>query len=90
MGDTNHSKLTPPELAKRFRCKVDKIHIWIRSGELRAVNAAAKLGGRPRWLIDEADVAVFEERRANRPEPKPTRQHRQKVERPAGWVEYFK
>ena len=60
-------KLTPPELARRLRVHPDKILGWIRSGELRAINVAANPRGRPRWRIDPADVAAFEQRRAARP-----------------------
>jgi hypothetical protein len=57
------TKITPRALARRYRVSPDKILAWIRSGELRAVNIATKPGGRPRYAIDEADVAAFEERR---------------------------
>lgn len=65
-----HTKLTPPELAAQLGVSVDKILTWIHSGELRAVNLATRLGGRPRFRIDPADVAEFENRRVARPIPK--------------------
>lgn len=37
---------------------------WIRRGELRAINAATRLGSRPRYLVDVDDLAAFESRRA--------------------------
>jgi hypothetical protein len=61
------SKLTPPELARRWGISSDKILRWIASGELIATNAAATANGRPRWLIDLADLAAFELRRAAQP-----------------------
>jgi hypothetical protein len=70
------SKLTPPQLAARWGISPDKIVAWIRSGELRAIDAATRRGGRPRYLIDLADVLAFEEGRAIVP---PTRDGRRQV-----------
>jgi len=68
------SKITPPELAARWGIDCHKVLQWIRSGELKAIDAATKLGGRPRYLIDHADVAAFEARRAvGAPAPTPRR-----------------
>jgi hypothetical protein len=61
------TKLTPPALARRWGISVDKVLAWIRSGELRAFNAATRTGGRPRWLIDETDLIAFENRRSAKP-----------------------
>ncbi|HLJ92941.1 MAG TPA: helix-turn-helix domain-containing protein [Gemmataceae bacterium] len=61
---TQVTKLTPPELARRWGLSPDKILAWIHSGELPAINAARSAAGRPRWLIDVADIVVFERRRA--------------------------
>jgi excisionase family DNA binding protein len=61
------SKLTPPEVARLWGVSPDKVLAWIAGGELRAVNAATRPGGRPRWLIDRADLAAFEAARAARP-----------------------
>jgi excisionase family DNA binding protein len=61
------TKLTPPELARRWGISADKILRWIASGEIRATNAASSSQGRPRWLIDLADLAEFESRRAAQP-----------------------
>jgi excisionase family DNA binding protein len=51
--------LTPPQVAARFGIRADKVLGWIRAGELRACNVAARLGGRPRWRISEADLLAF-------------------------------
>jgi len=79
------SKLSPPELAAQWGVDTHKVLAWIRSGELRAVNLAARIGGRPRYKIDLADVAVFEARRAAGPQPKAARRRRQ----PEGITQYF-
>jgi transposase len=63
----SRTKLTPPMIAHRFGVSTDKIIAWIRSGELRGVNIATKANGRPRYVVDEADLAVFEQRRTAQP-----------------------
>jgi hypothetical protein len=70
-------KLTPPEVAQRFGIDPAKVLAWIRSGELRAMNAATTRSGRPRYLIDEADLAAFEMARSTTPAPKVQRKRRQ-------------
>jgi len=73
------TKLTPPEIAKCWGVSVEKILAFIRSGELRAINAAFPgRNQRPRFLIDVADLADFERRRSTGPAPKqPPKQKRQ-------------
>jgi len=68
--------LTPPQVARRLAVSPDKVIGWIRAGELRAVHVVRSLGGRPRWRIDPADLAVFEARRSAGPTPKPVRLRR--------------
>ena len=70
--------LTPPQVAERFAVDPAKVLTWIRSGELRALNAATKTGGRPRYRISPADMAVFEAARAAGPQPMATRCRRRK------------
>jgi hypothetical protein len=78
--------MTPPELARMWRISPDKVLAWIHSGELRATNMAARLGGRARYRIDWTDAVEFEERRAVQP-PAKTPRRRQK---PSGNViEFF-
>ncbi|MCB0909936.1 MAG: helix-turn-helix domain-containing protein [Nocardioidaceae bacterium] len=80
--------LTPPEVAKLWGIKPHKVLAWIRSGELRAMNAAEQLGGRPRYLIDLADLQAFvKARQATADPPKPRRQIRKS--KPSDFVEYF-
>lgn len=57
-------KISPPELARRYGIDPAKVLRWIRCGELRAVNIASRPTGRPRFVIDEADIAAFELRRS--------------------------
>jgi hypothetical protein len=80
------SRLTPPQVAERYGVAVEKIHHWIRTGELQALNVATSPHGRPRWSIDPADLQVFEARRQARPQPPATRRRRQSGEHV---TEYF-
>lgn len=57
-------KLTPPEVAKLWGVSPDKVIAWIRSGELRAIDASRNRGQRPRYLIDIADLEAFENARS--------------------------
>ena len=65
---TSRQKLTPPQLAKQWGISDRKVLDWIESGELRAINAATRPDGRPRYLIDGRDVEAFERRRAVNPQ----------------------
>ncbi len=84
-GNGVHSgreKLTPPELARRWGIKPEKVLAWIRSGELRAINAATQQSGRPRYLIDPDEVEAFEQRRAVVERPAVTRRRRRRRDVP--------
>ena len=77
----------PPELASRWGISPEKVIAWIRNGELRAIDASSRRGqGRPRFLIDEADIAAFERSREVVPVVKSTRRKR----RPPGLVRHFR
>ena len=73
---TNRCKVTPPALAKSWGISVDKVLTWIRSGELRAIDASTRHGGRPRYLIDPVDVEAFEAKRTVQPQVPHTRRGR--------------
>ncbi len=62
-GRNRRSKMTPPQYAQSLGVKAEKVLAWIRSGELRAIDASTRPGRRPRYLIDLADILVFEQRR---------------------------
>lgn len=57
--------LTPPQVAARYGVATVKVHRWIATGELRAVNLATTQQCRPRWRIYETDLADFEQRRCS-------------------------
>jgi excisionase family DNA binding protein len=80
-------RLTPPELARQLGVSADKILGWIRDGSLRAVNVATTTSGRPRWVIDLADLAAFEETRVSRAQTPKISKRRAKA--PAGVIRFF-
>ena len=74
------------EVARRFGVSLDKVAAWIRSGELCAINLATNARGRrPRFVVDEADLAVFEASRAAKPTTAAPR-HRKVA---AGVIQFF-
>ena len=78
--------LTPPELARRWRVKPERIIAWIRAGELRAFNVASRPGvGKPRYRIPQDAIIEFENRRSAA-QVKTTRRRRRQ---PVDVIEYF-
>lgn len=58
---------SPAEIAKSRGVNVTKVLTWINSGELKAVNYAAKLGGLPRWKVSASALEDFERLRQSGP-----------------------
>ena len=75
MSDLIHG-FTVADAAKRFRVGEDKVRKWIRNGEITAVNTAATLCGKPRWVISAEAIAAFERRRTAGPQPAAQRRRR--------------
>jgi transposase len=73
--------LTVRDVARRYRVSPDKVRGWIARGELPAVNTAAALCGKPRWVVTPDALASFERRRAGRPPPSRPRWPRQTSDR---------
>jgi hypothetical protein len=83
------TKVTPPQLAKQWGIDPGKVLGWIRAGQLRAIDASARANGkRPRYLIDKADIATFEQQRAVVPSATPRRPAWRRRQTP-GVVEFF-
>jgi transposase len=78
------SGLTVRDVAKRYRVGEDKVRGWIARGELAAVNTAAVLAGKPRWVVTAEALVEFERQRRGGPSPKP-----QRCRRRAEMVDYF-
>lgn len=77
--------LKPADIAKALGVKLGKVHAWIRSGELPAVNTATRPDGRPRWRISPVDWEIFCSRRTSRPAVKPVTRRRD----PANVIQFF-
>lgn len=77
--------LTVADVARRYRVGPDKVRTWIARGELPAVNTAAVLCGRPRWVIPPDALAAFERRRSGGSPTKPKRHRRRQPE----MIDYF-
>jgi transposase len=78
--DYHSTGLTVKDVAKRYRVGEDKVRGWIARGELKAINTATALCGRPRWVIPAEALANFEKGRTSAPTPKPTRRRRRSQE----------
>jgi hypothetical protein len=86
LGDrtAGQPSFTVSDLCMRWRVGADKIHCFIRRGELVAVNVATNLSARPQWRIAPEAVELFERRRSSTPPVKPPRRRRQSQE-----VDYY-
>jgi hypothetical protein len=73
------------DLCARWRVGPDKVHAFIRRGELVAVNVATNLSGRSQWRVTPEEVARFEKRRSSAPAPRAAPRRR----RQAAMVDYF-
>ena len=75
--------LTVRDVARRYRVGEDKVRGWINRGELRAINTATIMCGKPRWIVLSDDLAAFERHRTGGPPPKPRRR------RAAGLIDFY-
>jgi hypothetical protein len=64
------------DLCRRWKVGADKIHGFLRRGELVGVNVAASPTGRPQWRVTAASAEAFERRRSSAPPPKSARRRR--------------
>jgi hypothetical protein len=71
--------LTVADVARRYRVGEDKVRAWIRKGELQAINTAAVLCGKPRWVILPDALVAFERVRQGGPPPKPAQRRRRQT-----------
>jgi len=73
MSDALTPCLTPPVLAKRWRCTPARVVTLIKRGDLAGFTLSPATARRPRWLVNPDDVLAFERARATTPQPKATR-----------------
>lgn len=78
MGEQGRG-FTVADVAARYRVSPDKVRLWIRRGELSAINTASSLCGRPQLRITVEALAAFEQSRTTVPPPKPQRRHRKQA-----------
>ncbi len=55
--------MTPPEVARMLGVSSAKVILWIRQGELRALNLANRGCIRPRYSVSPDAIAAFERTR---------------------------
>jgi hypothetical protein len=77
---------TPPQVARGWGVSPEKVLAFIRSGELRALNLATRLGGRGRYRISPDAITEFETSRAVQPAPKKSPRKRKSA---SSIVEFF-
>lgn len=75
---------SPPEVAEELGIAVEKVHTWIRAGELEAVNIGTTTTGRPRWKISQDAIDAFLEARRQRRPVKPVRRKKR-----AGMIAFY-
>jgi hypothetical protein len=76
--------LTVRDVALRYRVGEDKVRRWIKAGELAAINTAATLCGKPRYVVTVEAIKRFDARRTVCPPPKTERRRRQ-----SGVTDYY-
>jgi hypothetical protein len=84
-SDAARRGYTVRDVARRYRVAEDKVRGWIRRGELAAVNTAAVLCGKPRWVITPEALARFEAGRQAQTPPRPAPRRR----RAPQMIDYF-
>ncbi len=56
--------ISPKEFAERYQITRNKVHRWITTGHIRAINVVANPDSSPpRWRITMAEVERFEQSR---------------------------
>jgi excisionase family DNA binding protein len=68
--------LTPREVARLLRVRVDRVREWIASGELSAINTAPARCGRPRYVVLPEQLVAWTAARSIAASPPPPRRKR--------------
>jgi hypothetical protein len=77
--------LTVADVAARYRVGEDKVRAWIRRRELKAINTATALCGKPRFVVLPDALVEFETSRAAAEPPKPPRRRKKRID----FVDYY-
>jgi hypothetical protein len=77
--DAGQGGFSVADLCRRWKVGADKVHGFLRRGELLAVNVATSLCGRPQWRVTRESVELFERRRSSAPPPKAPRRRRRQA-----------
>jgi excisionase family DNA binding protein len=80
LTDSLQRGLTTADASKLLRVSEDKIRLWIKSGELSAINTASHRCRRPRFVILPEALQRFAEARSASPPPKPARRKKRTQE----------
>jgi excisionase family DNA binding protein len=82
-----NSTLSVRDLCDRYGVTEHTVLVWIRSGELRAVNVGRHPGAKkPRWRITQKALDAFELLRT----PTPPQPRARRKKRPADVIEFYK
>jgi transposase len=79
------STLSVRDLCERYGVSEHTVLIWIRLGDLRAIDVSRQRGGRPKWRVTAEALQEFE--LARTPTPPPPRARRRK--RPADVIKFY-
>ena len=71
--------LTVREVSQRYRISPDKVRALINRGELAAINTAAVLCGKPRWVILPEALERFEAGRVAATPSRPVKRPRRRT-----------
>lgn len=82
-----NKSLSVRQVCERLGVNATKVGLWIRSGELRALNVALHPGNKSRWRILPADLAAFEAARSAQPRAVPTTPRRRRAD--PGVTQFF-
>jgi hypothetical protein len=76
--------LTPNELARLLRVSPDRVRLWIKTGELPAVNTASVSCRKPRYVVMPWHLREWERKRTATPPPRAKRRRKRTT-----MVDYF-
>jgi hypothetical protein len=76
---------TPNELARLLRVSPDRIRGWIQSGQLGAIDTAARRCGKRRYVILPEHLSAFVRARSAGPPAKPAPRRRRAV----GQIDFY-